>query len=171
MLNRIIIMGRLVRDPELRTTQSGTSVTSFTLAVDRDFKSRESGEKSTDFIDVVAWRQTAEFVCKYFAKGRMAVAEGRLQIREWKDKDGNNRRTAEVVAENVYFGDSRRDSAGDSGYGTPPPYGAPAGYGNQGYGANAAPGYGAPPAFGGGYGAGESSGFSEISDEDGDLPF
>ena len=159
MLNRIIIMGRLVRDPELRTTQSGTSVTSFTLAVDRDFKSRESGEKSTDFIDVVAWRQTAEFVCKYFAKGRMAVAEGRLQIREWKDKDGNNRRTAEVVAENVYFGDSRRDGA-ESGYGA----GA---YGNAGYGANAAPAYGAPPA----YGAGESSGFAEIADDDGDLPF
>ena len=164
MLNRIIIMGRLVRDPELRTTQSGTSVTSFTLAVDRDFKSRESGEKSTDFIDVVAWRQTAEFVCKYFAKGRMAIAEGRLQIREWKDKDGNNRRTAEVVAENVYFGDSKRDGAGDAGYGAPA-------YGNAGYGASAAPAYGAPPAYGGGYGAGESSGFSEISDEDGDLPF
>ena len=176
MLNRIIIMGRLVRDPELRTTQSGTPVTSFTLAVDRDFKSRESGEKSTDFIDVVAWRQTAEFVCKYFTKGRMAVAEGRLQIREWKDRDGNNRRTAEVVAENVYFGDSKRDGAGDPGYGTPPAYGAPAGYGNQGYGnpgygASAAPAYGAPPAYGGGYGAGESSGFSEIADEDGDLPF
>ena len=166
MLNRIIIMGRLVRDPELRTTQSGTAVTSFTLAVDRDFKSRESGEKSTDFIDVVAWRQTAEFVCKYFSKGRMAVAEGRLQIREWKDKDGNNRRTAEVVAENVYFGDSKRDSTGDSGYGAPPAYGS-----NAGYGGNAAPAYGAPPAYGGGYGAGESSGFSEIADEDGDLLF
>ena len=170
MLNRIIIMGRLVRDPELRTTQSGTSVTSFTLAVDRDFKSRESGEKSTDFIDVVAWRQTAEFVCKYFAKGRMAVAEGRLQIREWKDKDGNNRRTAEVVAENVYFGDSKRDGAGDVGYGAPA-YGAPAYGGNAGYGASAAPAYGAPPAYGGGYGVGEDSGFSEIADDDGDLPF
>ena len=170
MLNRIIIMGRLVRDPELRTTQSGTSVTSFTLAVDRDFKSRESGEKGTDFIDVVAWRQTAEFVCKYFAKGRMAIAEGRLQIREWKDKDGNNRRTAEVVAENVYFGDSKRDSAGDSGYGAPS-YGAPAYGGNPGYGASAPSGYGAPPAYGGGYGAGESSGFSEIAGDDGDLPF
>lgn len=168
MLNRIIIMGRLVRDPELRTTQSGIAVTSFTLAVDRDFKNRDSGEKNTDFIDVVAWRQTAEFVCKYFGKGRMAIAEGRLQIREWKDRDGNNRRTAEVVAENVYFGDSRRDSAGDPGYGTPPPYGNS---NNAGYGANTAPAYGAPPAYGGGYGAGDSAGFSEISDEDGDLPF
>ena len=105
MLNHIVIMGRLTKDPELRTTQSGVSVTSFTLAVDRDFKNKDSGEKSTDFIDVVAWRQTAEFVCKYFSKGRMAVAEGRLQIRDWKDRDGNNRRSAEIVADNVYFGD------------------------------------------------------------------
>lgn len=124
MLNRIIIMGRMVRDPELRTTQSGTSVTSFTLAVDRDFKDKDSGEKSTDFIDVVAWRQTAEFVCKFFAKGRMAVVEGRLQIREWKDKDGNNRRTAEIVAESVYFGDSKPSEGSNA-----PSYGAPAGGG------------------------------------------
>lgn len=145
MLNRIIIMGRMVRDPELRTTQSGTPVTSFTLAVDRDFKSRDSGEKSTDFVDVVAWKQTAEFVCKYFAKGRMAIAEGRLQIREWKDKDGNNRRTAEVVADNVYFGDSKRDD------------------GN-------APNNSAP-AYGGGYGATAGGGFAEIADEEETLPF
>ena len=163
MLNRIIIMGRLVRDPELRTTQSGVSVTSFTLAVDRDFKNRDSGEKSTDFIDVVAWRQTAEFICKYFGKGRMAVAEGRLQIRDWKDRDGNNRRSAEVVADNVYFADSKRDSAGGSAsYGAPPAYGAPA-----------APAYGGSQSYGGGYGApaGDSSGFAEIDDQDGDLPF
>lgn len=165
MLNRIIIMGRLVRDPELRTTQSGISVTSFTVAVDRDFKNRDSGEKSTDFIDVVAWRQTAEFVCKYFAKGSLAVVEGRLQIRDWKDRDGNNRRSAEVVAENVYFGSSKRESGGD-GYG-PPPYGNPAsGYG----GSRASSGY-----DGGGYGAptGDPSGFSEIEDDEdgGDLPF
>ena len=104
MLNKIFIMGRLTRDPELRRTQSGTAVTSFSLAVDRDYKS-QSGEKETDFIDVVAWRSTAEFVSKYFTKGRMAVVEGRLQIRDWKDKEGNNRRSAEVVADNVYFGD------------------------------------------------------------------
>lgn len=159
MLNRIIIMGRLVRDPELRTTQSGIAVTSFTLAVDRDFKSRDSGEKSTDFIDVVAWRQTAEFVCKYFTKGRMAVAEGRLQIREWKDRDGNNRRTAEVVADNVYFGDSKRDS---DGYGAPAYGSAPAYGGNQG-GYGAAPAYGAPTH--------DMGGFAEIDDQDGDLPF
>lgn len=140
-LNRSIIMGRMVRDPELRTTQSGTSVTSFTLAVDRDFKDKDSGEKSTDFIDVVAWRGTAEFVCKYFAKGRMAIAEGRLQIREWKDKDGNNRRTAEIVAENVYFGDSKPSEGGNAQSGAP------------------AYGYGA-----------QGGGFSAI-DDDGDLPF
>jgi single stranded DNA-binding protein len=98
MLNKIFIMGRLTRDPELRRTQSGTAVTSFSLAVDRDYKS-QSGEKETDFIDVVAWRSTAEFVSKYFTKGRMAVVEGRLQIHDWKDKDGNNRHSAEVVAD------------------------------------------------------------------------
>lgn len=108
MLNKIVLMGRLTRDPELKRTQSGTAVTSFALAVDRDFKS-QNGEKETDFIDIIAWRNTAEFVSKYFSKGRMAVVEGRLQIRDWKDKEGNNRRSAEVVADNVYFGDSKRD--------------------------------------------------------------
>ena len=109
MLNRIILMGRLTRDPELRRTGSGTAVTSFSLAVDRDFKS-QSGEKETDFIDIVAWRNTAEFVSKFFTKGRMAVVEGRLQIRDWTDKDGGKRRSAEVVADNVYFGESKRDT-------------------------------------------------------------
>lgn len=110
MLNKIIIQGRLIRDPELRHTQTGTAVASFTLAVDRDFKDRNSGERATDFIDVVAWRQTGEFVSRYFTKGRMAVVEGRLQIRDWTDKEGGKRRSAEVVADNVYFGDSKRDS-------------------------------------------------------------
>ena len=108
MLNRIIVMGRMTRDPELRRTGSGTAVASFTVAVDRDFKS-QSGEKETDFIDVVAWRNTAEFVSKYFSKGRMAVVEGRLQLRDWTDKNGNERRTAEIMANSVYFGDSKRD--------------------------------------------------------------
>ena len=127
MLNKIFIMGRLTRDPELRRTQNGTAVTSFSLAVDRDFKS-QSGEKETDFIDVVAWRSTAEFVAKYFTKGRMAVVEGRLQIRDWKDREGNNRRSAEVVADNVYFGDSKRDGAPAGGsFSAPPAYGAPTG--------------------------------------------
>lgn len=106
MLNKIIVMGRLTRDPELRHTAGGSSVCSFSLACDRDFKS-QSGEKETDFFDVVAWRATGEFVSKYFTKGRMAVVEGRLQIRDWQDKDGNKRRSAEINAENVYFGDSR----------------------------------------------------------------
>ena len=149
-LNRIVLMGRLTRDPELRRTQSGTAVTSFSLAVDRDFKS-QSGEKETDFIDIVAWRNTAEFVCNYFTKGRMAVVEGRLQIRDWTDRDGGKRRSAEVVADNVYFGDSKRDSAPSGGYDAPPAYGAPAG------------GY-APPAAG-------PSGFAELDDQDGELPF
>lgn len=113
MLNKIILMGRLTRDPELRHTGSGTPVASFSLAVDRDFKS-QGGEKETDFIDIVAWRNTAEFVSKYFTKGRMAVVEGRLQIRDWTDKDGGKRRTAEVIAENVYFGDSKKESGGAS---------------------------------------------------------
>ena len=110
MLNRVTIMGRIVRDPELRRTQSGTAVTSFTLAVDRDFKS-DNGERETDFIDCVAWRSTAEFVEKYFSKGRMAVVSGRLQIRSWTDKDGTKRRSAEIVAESVYFCDSKREES------------------------------------------------------------
>ena len=122
MLNKIFIMGRLTRDPELRRTQSGTPVTSFSLAVDRDFKS-QSGEKETDFIDVVAWRSTAEFVAKYFTKGRMAVVEGRLQMRDWTDKDGNKRRSAEVIVTSIYFGDSKKD--GDSAPGSYRPAGAP----------------------------------------------
>lgn len=113
MLNKIIIMGRMTHDPELRRTGSGTSVTSFSLAVYRDFKP-QSGEKETDFIEVVAWKNTAEFVSKYFSKGRMAVVEGRLQIRDWTDKAGNKRTTAEVVADNVYFADSKRSESNDN---------------------------------------------------------
>lgn len=151
MLNRIILMGRLTRDPELRHTQTGTPVASFSLAVDRDFKDKTTGEKSTDFIDVVAWRNSAEFVSRYFTKGRMAVVEGRLQIRDWTDKDGGKRRSAEIVADNVYFGDSKRDGAGDFG-GAPASYSAPMG------GRNAAP-------------MGGQSDFAEIGEEDGELPF
>ena len=106
-------MGRLTIDPELRRTGSGTAVTSFSLACDRDFKS-QSGDKETDFIEVVAWKNTAEFVSKYFSKGRMAVVEGRLQIRDWTDKAGNKRTTAEVVADNVYFADSKRSESNDN---------------------------------------------------------
>ena len=148
MLNKIILMGRLTRDPELRRTGTGTAVTSFSLAVDRDFKS-QSGEKETDFIDIVAWRSTAEFVSKYFTKGRMAVVEGRLQIRDWTDKDGGKRRSAEVVADNVYFGDSKRDGGESSGYSAAPAY------------KNAAPSN---------FNAGGSD-FAEIGEDDGELPF
>ena len=148
MLNKIILMGRLTRDPELRRTGTGTAVTSFSLAVDRDFKS-QSGEKETDFIDIVAWRSTAEFVSKYFTKGRMAVVEGRLQIRDWTDKDGGKRRSAEVVADNVYFGDSKRDGGDSSGYSAAPTY------------KNAAPSN---------FNAGGSD-FAEIGEDDGELPF
>ena len=153
MLNHIIIMGRLTRDPELRRTGSGVAVTSFTLAVDRDFGNRENGEKETDFIDCVAWRQTGEFVSKYFTKGRMAVVSGRLQIRPWTDKDGNKRRTAEIVADNVYFGDSKRD--GDSG--NAGNYAAPAA---SSYGGYSAPAASAP-----------ASDFAMLADDDAQLPF
>lgn len=146
MLNKIILMGRLTRDPEMRTTQSGTAVASFSLAVDRDFKDKQTGEKATDFIDVVAWRNTGEFVCKYFTKGRMAVVEGRLQIRDWTDQNGNKRRSAEVVADNVYFGDSKRD--GDSG---------------GSYGGGYQP-VGRPVDV-------SAADFTEIDEEDGELPF
>ena len=148
MLNRIILMGRLTRDPELRHTQTGTVVASFSLAVDRDFRNRDSGEKGVDFIDVVAWRNTAEFVSKYFTKGRMAVVEGRLQIRDWTDREGGKRRSAEVVADNIYFGDSKRDGeTGGASFSRPA---APADYGM-------------PPVGG--------DQFAELADDDGELPF
>ena len=114
MLNKCFLLGRMTKDPEIRRTNGGTAVTSFTLAVDRDFKT--NGEKDTDFIEVVAWRNTAEFVSKYFSKGRMAIVEGRLQIRDWTDKNGNKRRTAEVVADNVYFGDSKKENKQEPEY-------------------------------------------------------
>ena len=147
MLNHIVVMGRLTRDPELRRTGSGIAVTSFSVAVDRDFSPKDGGERETDFIDCVAWRSTGEFVSKYFTKGSMAVVSGRLQIRSWTDKDGNKRRTAEIVADNVYFGDSKRDSQSGGDY-APPAYGSPA------------ESYTAPA----------SGGFAEI-EEDGELPF
>ena len=147
MLNKIFIMGRLTRDPELRRTQNGTAVAGFALAVDRDYKNAD-GTKDTDFIEVVAWRSTAEFVSKYFTKGRMAVVEGRLQIRDWQDKDGNKRRSAEVIADNVYFGDSKKE--GDSSGG-----GSPGRYKAAGKAVDVAP---------------DEGEFAEIDDEE-DLPF
>lgn len=118
MLNHITIMGRMTRDPELRRTGSGVAVASFTLAVDRDF-AKDGAEKETDFIDCVAWKNTAEFVSKYFGKGRMAVVSGRLQIRKWQDKDGNKRQTAEIVADNVYFGDSKKEASSGNNFENP----------------------------------------------------
>ena len=153
MLNHIVLMGRLVKDTELRRTGTGTSVASFTIAVDRDFVSKEgNGERETDFIDIVAWRSTAEFVSKYFAKGRMAVVSGRLQRRSWNDKEGNKRYTFEVVADNVYFGDAKRDGASGSG---------------NGYSA----GFGQDSGFSAGF-SGQDSGFSIVEGaDDNDLPF
>ncbi len=116
MLNHITIMGRLVRDPELRRTGSGVAVASFSVAVDRDYSGRDGGEKKTDFIDCVAWRQTGEFISKYFTKGRMIVVDGRLEMRDWTDKEGNKRRSAEIVADSVYFGDSKKSEQGNSTY-------------------------------------------------------
>ena len=157
MLNHITIMGRLTRDPELRYTQSQTPVASFTLAVDPDFGNRDGGEKQTDFIDCVAWRQTAEFVSKYFTKGRMAVVSGRLQIRDWTDREGGKRRSAEVVVDNVYFGDSRRDNNDSGNYGGNS-YGSSYGDSSRSY---SAPASSAPSA----------NTFAELDDGDGELPF
>lgn len=120
MLNKIIVMGRLTHDPELRRTQSGTAVCSFSIACDRDFGGKDE-EKVTDFLDIVAWRSTAEFVSKYFTKGRMAIVEGSLQIRQWTDKNGNKRRSAEIIANSVYFGDSRPKQENED---EPPAYGS-----------------------------------------------
>ena len=150
MLNHITIMGRLTRDPEIRYTQSQTPVTSFTLAVDRDFGGRDGGEKQTDFIDCVAWRQTAEFVSKYFTKGSMAVVSGRLQIRDWTDRDGGKRRNAEVVVDNIYFGESKRREGGEMRSDSRPAYQSS----NEGV----SPGMG-------------DSALSELGDDDGELPF
>ena len=151
MLNHITIMGRLTRDPELRYTQSQVPVASFTVAVDRDFGGRDGGDKQTDFINCVAWRQTAEFVSKYFHKGSMAVVSGRLQIRQYQDREGNNRTAAEVVADNIYFGESKRD--GDTSGNSRP---------SSSYSSN-----NAQPSSN----SYSGSPFSELSDDEGELPF
>ena len=161
MLNHITIMGRLTREPELRRTGSGIAVASFTVAVDRDFSGRDGGERETDFIDCVAWRQTGEFVSKYFTKGSMIVVSGRLQIRNWTDKEGNKRRSAEVVADNCYFGESKRNSEGNA-------------YGGNTYGGNSyGGGYSAPAPSYGGYSApaAPASDFAMLDDDDAQLPF
>ena len=157
MLNHITLMGRLTRDPELRRTGSGVAVASFSIAVDRDFGGRDGGERKTDFIDCVAWRQTGEFISKYFTKGRMIVVDGRLEMRDWTDKEGNKRSSAEVIVDNAYFGDSKRDGDSGSAYG----------------GNNFANAYGAPAGFGG-YSApagNPASDFAMLEDDDAQLPF
>ena len=149
MLNHITLMGRLVNDPELRRTGTGIAVTTFRIAVDRDYAPKDGGERKADFIDCVAWRQTGEFISKYFSKGRMIVVDGRLEMRDWTDKEGNKRTTAEVIVDNAYFGDSKRDSDNSGSYTAPA---APA-YG--GYSAPAAP----------------ASDFAMLDDDDAQLPF
>ena len=147
-MNHIVLMGRLTRDPERRETSTGTPVTSFSLAVDRGFTSREGGERQTDFIDVVAWDKTADFVSRYFVKGQMAAVTGRLQIRDWTDKDNNKRRTAEVVADRIYFTESKKSREASLGPSDP----------REDY----STGYSTPV---------ESSDFAELDMDDGDLPF
>ena len=164
MLNHITIMGRLTRDPELRRTGTGIAVASFRVAVDRDFVSKDGGERKTDFIDCVAWRNTGEFISKYFSKGRMIVVDGRLEMRDWTDKEGIKRTTAEIIVANAYFGDSKRD--GDNG----------GSYGGNSYGGNNYAG-----GFGGGYApqapaypapaAAPASDFAMLEDDDAQLPF
>ena len=154
MLNHITLMGRLVRDPELRRTGSGVAVASFRIAVDRDYQPKDGGERKADFIDCVAWRQTGEFISKYFAKGRMIVVEGRLEMRDWTDKEGNKRTSAEINVANAYFGDSKRDGDNSGSFGGG--YSAPA---SSGFGGYSAPS-GAP-----------ASDFAMLSDDDAQLPF
>ena len=180
MLNHITIMGRLVRDPELRRTGTGIAVASFRVAVDRDFAPKDGGERKADFIDCVAWRQTGEFISKYFTKGRMIVVDGRLEMRDWTDKDGNKRTSAEIVVANAYFGDSKRDGDGGS-YNAGNSYGGNSyggnsyggnSYGGNNYGGNtysapAAPSYGAYPAPA----ATPASDFAMLDDDDAQLPF
>ena len=149
MLNHIVIMGRLVRDPELRRTGNGIAVASFRVAVDRDYAPKDGGERKADFIDCVAWRQTGEFISKYFTKGRMIVVDGRLEMRDWTDKDGNKRTSAEINVANAYFGDSRREGDGN----------------NAGFAAPAA------PAFGGFTAPAPVSDFAMLSEDDAQLPF
>ena len=145
MLNHITLMGRLVNDPELRRTGTGIAVTTFRIAVDRDFAPKDGGERKADFITCVAWRQTGEFISKYFSKGRMIVVDGRLEMRDWTDKEGNKRTTAEVIVDNAYFGDSKRD-------------------GDNGGASYAGPTYAAPAAA-------PASDFAMLDDDDAQLPF
>lgn len=155
MLNKAILMGRLTRDPELRYTQSNLPVVSFTVAVDRSH-SNNGGERQADFINVVAWRKTAEFVSQWFTKGMMIIVTGSIQSRNWQDKNGNNRTSIEVIADEIQFGEtkaSRERNAQNSGKGA-------AGYAGSPAGSYASPDVGYP-----------DNDFSEITDDDGEVPF
>lgn len=169
MLNKIVIMGRLTRDPELRYTQSQTPVASFTVAVDRDFKNQD-GSRSTDFIDCVAWRQGGEFVSRYFRKGSMIVVEGPLQSRQWQDRDGNKRTSWEINVEHAYFGESKREDRGES-YGTPrtPSPTERRGYGNPNVSAGGFEDLGPGAGEGNPFVGGDQMGMED--DEGGTLPF
>ncbi len=176
MLNRVVLMGRLVSDPELKTTASGISVTSFRIAVDRSYV-KQGEERKADFIDIVCWRSTAEFVCRFFGKGAMIALEGQLQTRTYQAKDGTNRYVVEVVADNVSFTGERRDSnyGGNQNYGNQSygnqGYGNQGGYGSQNYAAPAQPAYQAPqPAAQPSYQSGSNADFRDVPLDD-DLPF
>ena len=179
MLNHIVIMGRLTRDPELRRTGSGLAVTSFSVAVERDFGGRDGGERKTDFFDCVAWDKRAEFVSKYFTKGSMIVVSGRHEFRDWNDKDGNKRRSAEVIAENIHFGGGKREDQGGNAYGGNS-YGGNR-YGNNSYGGGNQGGYNGGNSYGqqptGGFGgyaqpaSAPASDFAMLEDDDAQLPF
>ena len=172
MLNHIVLMGRLTRDPEIRQTQSGIDVASFSLAVDRDFADSVTGQRQADFIDCVAWRGTAIFAHKYFSKGSMAVVSGRLQIRQWETNNGDKRRTAEVVVDNMYFGGPKKD--GENGNQGAPGSQAPTGQSYGGYSAQRAPGgqRQTQSGYGGSYPTSDyGGGFADLTDDDGDLPF
>lgn len=158
MLNSVTIQGRMVRNPELRRTGAGVAVASFTVAVDRDFADNQTGKKETDFIDCVAWRQTGEFVSKYFSKGKMIVVSGRLQIRSWKDKDGNNRRSAEIVANNCYFAESKRENGETGNANSMESQGTQSPFSNV----YAQAGYAEPP---------YANDFAMLDDDDSQLPF
>lgn len=183
MLNRAILQGRLVADPELRRTQNGTAVVSFRIASDRDFKSKDPNAQNADFINIVAWRQTAEFIARYFTKGSMILIDGRIQTRDYTDQSGQRRYVTEILAENVNFAGSKRESGNAGGYAQANNYGAPS-YGNNSYGGNsygggysapqapAQPSYAAPASYApSSVGQAPVNEFAELNDDDGELPF
>ena len=170
MLNRAILQGRLVADPELRHTQSGVAVASFRIACDRDYRSKDPNAQNADFINIVAWRQTAEFISRYFSKGSMILVDGRIQVREYTDNNGQRRYVTEIVADNVNFAGSKRDNSGNGSYGQSNSYGG--GYNQSAPQAGGQPSYAAPSAYApSGAGQAPANEFAELNDDDGELPF